>query len=89
MRNLILATSEAYTRLTDDISIELVVIDNKRVYTDINYINELAGIKNDLDRQINQNRQIDQNRETYEGIIKTRLEELNKIPERRKLYKKA
>lgn len=88
MRNLILATSEAYIKITDDISIGLVVIDNKRVYTDITYINELAGIKNDLDRQINQNRQIDQNRETYEGIIRQRLEELNKIPERRKLYKR-
>lgn len=70
-------------------TIGLVVIDNKRVYTDINYIKELAGMKNDLDRQINQNRQIDQNRETYEGIIRTKLEELNKIPERRKLYKKV
>ena len=87
--NLIRATSEAYTRLTDDISIGLVVIDNKRVYTDTSYVNELINMKNDLDRQINQNRQIDLNREAYEGIIKTRLEELNKIPERRKLYRKS
>ena len=86
--NLIRATSEAYTRLTDDISIGLVVIDNKRVYTDVSYVNELINMKNDLDRQINQNRQIDLNREAYEGMIKQRLEELNKIPERRKLYKK-
>lgn len=88
MRNLILATSEAYIKITDDISIGLVVIDNKRVYTDTSYVNELINMKNDLDRQINQNRQIDQNRETYENMIRTRLEELNKIPERRKLYKK-
>ena len=45
-------------------------------------------MKNDLDRQINQNRQIDLNREAYEGMIRARLEELNKIAERRKLYKK-
>lgn len=89
MRNLILATSEAYTKLTDDISILLAVIDNKRVYTDITYINDLASMKNEIDRQINQNRQIDQNRETYEGMIRARLEELNKIPEKRKLYKKS
>ena len=88
MRNLILATSEAYTRLTDDISIGLVVIDNKRVYTDASYVNELINMKNGLDRQISQNRQIDQNREAYEGMIRARLEELNKIAERRKLYKK-
>lgn len=88
-RNLILATSEAYIKITDDISIGLVVIDNKRVYTDASYVNELINMKNDLDRQINQNRQIDLNRETYEGMIRQRLEELNKIPERRKLYKKS
>lgn len=88
MRNMILATSEAYIKITDDISIGLVVIDNKRVYTDASYVNELINMKNDLDRQINQNRQIDQNRETYENMIRTRLEELNKIAERRKLYKR-
>lgn len=86
--NLIRATSEAYIKITDDISIGLVVIDNKRVYTDASYVNELINMKNDLDRQINQNRQIDLNRKTYEGMIRQRLEELNKISERRKLYKK-
>lgn len=89
MRNLILATSEAYVKITDDISIGLIVIDNKRVYTDTSYINDLISMKNDLDRQINQNRQIDKNRETYEGMIRQRLEELNKIPEKRKLHKQA
>lgn len=87
MRNLILATSEAYIKITDDISIGLVVIDSKRVYTDPSYINELAGIKNELDRQINQNRQIDQNREAYENMLRTKLEELNRIPEKRKLHR--
>lgn len=70
-------------------TIGLVVIDNKRVYTDASYVNELINMKNDLDRQINQNRQIDLNREAYEGMIRQRLEELNKIPERRKHYKKS
>ena len=39
--------------------------EDKRVYTDASYVNELINMKNDLDRQINQNRQIDQNREAY------------------------
>lgn len=89
MRNLILATAEAYVKITDDISVGLVVIDNKRVYTDITYINDLASMKNEIDRQINQNRQVDQNRKAYEGMIRQRLEELNKIPEKRKLHKQA
>lgn len=49
-------------------------------------MNELADMKNNLDRQINQNRQIDLNRDAYEGMIRQRLEELNKIAEKRKLH---